>query len=293
MGQPASRHFPDIDLANVDNFNDGVPHEWFSRLRREEPLYWQEEPDGPGFWNVTKYADLIQVSKQPNLYSSWRGGTNVFELAQAELEGSRLLMLNMDPPQHAKYRRLVSKGFTPKRIEMLIAHIGELAKTIVDDVAEQGECDFVDAVAARLPMETICEMIGVPESDRRHVYDLSNKLIGFDDPDFQHNFEDAPMALADMYGYAENLAHGASRTAARRSRHRAAERRGGWRATHADRVQFVLHAARPRGKRDDSDRYGPRHAALDRESRRAQPRASPTRGCWRQPSRRYSASTRR
>jgi cholest-4-en-3-one 26-monooxygenase len=206
MGHPSSKHFPDIDLANVDNFNDGVPHEWFSRLRRDDPLCWQDEADGPGFWNVTKYTDLVQVSRQPNLFSSWRGGTNVFELAQAELEGSRLLMLNMDPPQHAKYRRLVSKGFTPKRIEMLIAHIGELAKAIVDDVAEQGECDFVDAVAARLPMETICEMIGVPESDRRHVYDLSNKLIGFDDPDFQHNFEDAPMALADMYGYAETLA---------------------------------------------------------------------------------------
>ena len=195
----------DIDLANVDNFNDGVPHEWFERLRREDPVYWQDEPGG-GFWNVTKYSDLINVSRQPNLFSSWRGGTNVFELNEPELEGSRLLMLNMDPPQHAKYRRLVSKGFTPKRIEMLIAHVGELAKAIVDRVAERGECDFVDAVASQLPMETICEMIGVPDADRRHIYDLSNKLIGFDDPDFQDNFEEAPAAMAEMFAYAEELA---------------------------------------------------------------------------------------
>jgi cholest-4-en-3-one 26-monooxygenase len=206
MLETSAPSLSDIDLADVDNFNDGVPHAWFTRLRKEAPVFWQDEPDGPGFWNVTKYADLITVSRQPNLFSSWRGGTNVFELGQAELEGSRLLMLNMDPPQHAKYRRLVSKGFTPKRVEMLIAHIGELAKTIVDDVAERGECDFVDAVAARLPMETICEMIGVPDSDRRHVYDLSNMLIGFDDPEFQDNRDEAPQAMAEMFGYADKLA---------------------------------------------------------------------------------------
>jgi cytochrome P450 len=206
MLQASTRDHSDIDLANVDNFNEGVPHEWFTRLRREAPVYWQPEPDGAGFWNVTKYSDLISVSRQPNLFSSWRGGTNVFELNQPELEGSRLLMLNMDPPQHAKYRRLVSKGFTPKRIEMLIAHVGELATAIVDRVAELGECDFVDSVASQLPMETICEMIGVPEADRRHIYDLSNKLIGFDDPDFQDNFEEAPAAMAEMFAYAETLA---------------------------------------------------------------------------------------
>ena len=206
MLQTRARDLSDIDLADVDNFNDGVPHEWFTRLRREAPVYWQDEPDGAGFWNVTKYADLISVSRQPNLFSSWRGGTNVFELNQPELEGSRLLMLNMDPPQHAKYRRLVSRGFTPKRIEMLVTHVGELAKAIVDRVAEAGECDFVDAVASRLPMETICEMFGVPDSDRRHIYDLSNKLIGFDDPDFQDNRDEAPAAMAEMFAYAEQLA---------------------------------------------------------------------------------------
>jgi cholest-4-en-3-one 26-monooxygenase len=196
----------EIDLNDVDRFNDGVPHEWFTLLRCEDPVYWQEEANGPGFWNITKYGDLVSASRQPNLFSSWLGATNSFDLTPEDLEQSRILMLNMDPPKHPKFRRLVSRGFTPKRIAMLADHIRALAKQIVDDVAERGECDFVDDVAARLPMETICEMIGVPESDRRHIYDLSNKLIGFDDPDFSNNRTEGPNAAAEMYLYAEGLA---------------------------------------------------------------------------------------
>jgi cholest-4-en-3-one 26-monooxygenase len=198
--------FPEIDLSDVDAFNDGPPHEWFTTLRNQAPIWWQDEPDGPGFWNITKYADLKFASKTPKLFSSWAGGTNMFELNPEDLESVRLMMINMDPPQHAKFRRLVSQGFTPKRIAMLEEHTRELAKKIVDDVAERGECEFVDDVAARLPMETICEMVGVPESDRRHVYDLSNRLIGFDDPDFQTDMDQAAGASAEMFAYAETLA---------------------------------------------------------------------------------------
>jgi cholest-4-en-3-one 26-monooxygenase len=196
----------DIDLADVTAFDDGVPHEWFTRLRKEDPVHWQEEPDGRGFWSLTTHADVIYASRRPDIYSSWLGATNIFDLTVEELEQSRMLMLNMDPPQHGKFRRLVSRGFTPKRIASLEQHVADLAKAIVDDVAEAGRCDFVDQVAARLPMETICEMLGVPESDRRHIYDLSNKLIGFDDPDFQDNRADAPVAATEMYLYAESLA---------------------------------------------------------------------------------------
>lgn len=198
--------FPDIDLSDVDAFNDGVPHEWFTRLRHEAPVWWQDETDGPGFWNLTKYEDLKFASRSPRIFSSWAGGTNMFELGEDELAGVRLLMLNMDPPLHAKFRRLVSQGFTPKRVAMMADHTRQLAREIIDTVAERGECDFVDDVAAKLPMETICEMVGVPEADRRYVYDLSNQLIGFDDPDFQTTIENAQDASAQMYAYAETLA---------------------------------------------------------------------------------------
>lgn len=196
----------DLDLSNPDNFATGFPHDYFAELRRSDPVHWQDEADGPGYWNITKYADLKNISRSPGVFSSWRGGTNVWDLPDEDLEIVRLLMLNMDPPQHAKFRRLVSTGFTPKRIDMLRNHVTQLATAIVDRIAGLGECDFVDTVAAQLPMETICEMLGVPEADRRHVYDLSNKLIGFDDPEFQNSMDDAKEAAAEMYAYAEDIA---------------------------------------------------------------------------------------
>jgi len=194
-----------IDLTDPDYFNDGVPHHWFKQLRAESPVHWQAERGGAGFWAVTKYEDVKFVSREPSLFSSWQGGTNIFELDGQDLDGSRLLMLNMDPPQHAKFRRLVSKGFTPKRIAQMREHIRELARSIIDRIAEQGECEFVHDVASRVPMQTICEMIGVPECDRQHVYDVSNKLIGFDDPEFQTSMEEGHLAAAELYMYANGL----------------------------------------------------------------------------------------
>jgi cholest-4-en-3-one 26-monooxygenase len=194
-----------INLTDPDHFNDGVPHHWFKQLRAESPVHWQTERDGAGFWAVTKYEDVKFVSREPALFSSWQGGTNIFELDGQDLDGSRLLMLNMDPPQHAKFRRLVSKGFTPKRIGQMREHIRELSRSIIDRIAERGECEFVADVASQVPMQTICEMIGVPECDRQRVYDVSNKLIGFDDPEFQTSFEEGHLAAAELYMYADGL----------------------------------------------------------------------------------------
>jgi cytochrome P450 len=151
--------FPEIDLCDVDAFGDGRPQDWFTTLRDQAPIWWQDEPNGPGFWNITKYEDLKFASKTPKLFSSWTGGTNMFELSPVDLESVRLMMINMDPPQHAKFRRLVSRGFTPKRIAMLEAHTRELAKKIVDDVADRGECEFVDDVDARLPMDDLASIL--------------------------------------------------------------------------------------------------------------------------------------
>jgi len=197
--------FDHIDLTDADRFNDGVPHHWFRELRTHDPVHWQHERTGTGFWAITKYEDVKAVSRQPRVFSSWLGCTNIFELSDEDLAGSRLLMLNMDPPQHAKFRRLVSKGFTPKRIAAMETHLRELARATVDRIAERGECEFVADVASRIPMETICEMLGVPESDRQTVYDISNKLIGFDDPEFQTSHEDGKLASAELFMYASKL----------------------------------------------------------------------------------------
>ncbi|HYC53802.1 MAG TPA: cytochrome P450 [Candidatus Binatia bacterium] len=199
-----------LDLSNPDNFNSGFPHDYFRMLRREEPIHWSEcgfEPDrnGRGFWSITKYEDVKMMSRTPQIFSSWEGGTNIFELQGDDLHGARSMMLNMDPPQHAKYRRLVAHNFTPRQIEKLHGHIRELAVRIIDDIATRGECDFVADVAALLPMRTIMEIVGVPEEDQKAVFDISNRLIGFDDPEYQGSFEEGKMAAAEMCMYGNKL----------------------------------------------------------------------------------------
>src|SRR5215470_8982539 len=195
----------ELDLSIAAEFDDGFPHEYFKMLRHAAPVCWHPEGDGPGHWAVTRYEDLKHVSRNPLLFSSWLGGTTVRDVPPENLDRSRALMLNMDPPQHAKYRRLVQRGFTPRVIQALEPHIRELATQIVDRVARRGECEFVSEVAAELPMQVICELMGVPEEDRQAVYSLSNRLIGVDDPDYSSSFTDGLQASIEMFMYVAKL----------------------------------------------------------------------------------------
>jgi cholest-4-en-3-one 26-monooxygenase len=195
-----------IDLENPDNFTSGTPHHWFRELRREAPVYFHKEHNGPGFWCITKYEDVKTVSRNPLLFSSWQGGTNIPDRDEQALQGMRMIMLNMDPPQHVKFRRIVQRGFTPQMTAKQEPYLRALSKRIVDAVARKGECEFVEELAAELPLQVICELMGVPQEDRKLIFDLSNKLIGFDDPEFQNTEEDARLASMQMFGYAMKLA---------------------------------------------------------------------------------------
>lgn len=199
----------ELDLADPDNFVRGVPHDYFRMLRREEPVHWNAihheiARNGPGFWDITKYEDVKMMSRNPQLFSSWEGGTNIFDLEGEDLEGTRAMMINMDPPTHVKYRRLVAHNFTPRQISRLEPHIQELAREIVDNMCERGSCDFVNDVAAILPMKTIMEIVGVPEEDQTRLFDLSNQLVGFDDPEL-NTFEDGKIAAAEVCMYGQKL----------------------------------------------------------------------------------------
>ena len=196
----------EIDLDNPDNFISGTPHHWFRELRREDPVHWHTERGGKGFWCVTKYEDLKYVSRNPMLFSSWRGGTNIADRDEAALVGMRMIMLNMDPPQHVKFRRIVQRGFTPQMTAKQEPYLRQLSKRIVDQVAHRGECEFVEELAAELPLQVICELVGVPQEDRKLIFELSNKLIGFDDPEYQNTEEDARAASVQMFGYAMKMA---------------------------------------------------------------------------------------
>jgi cholest-4-en-3-one 26-monooxygenase len=193
---------PDIDLADPDVFVAGTPHAWFRRLRDEAPVYFHEEPSGPGFWCITRYDDLKHVSRHPELFSSARGGTTLQDVPEADMPMLRAILLNMDPPQHVKFRRVVQRAFTARRVEAMRPAVRERARRIVGAVAEKGECELVADIAARLPLEVICDMMGVPDGDRAGLFELSNRLIGFDDPEFQTSETDAKIASAEMFTYA-------------------------------------------------------------------------------------------
>ena len=195
-----------IDVLDPAVWEKGVPHEQFALLRREAPVFFHEEPDGPGFWAITKHADIFRISREPKAFSSARGGTNLFDWDEGALKVMEWIMINMDPPVHVKHRRLVQKGFTPRRVTLLEPRIREQAKEIVDRIAEKGECEFVTAVAAELPLMVLAELMGIPIEDRHYVFELSNRLIGFDDPEFSSGSGEGMTAAMETWKYAQDLA---------------------------------------------------------------------------------------
>jgi len=197
----------DIDLTNPDAFVAGVPHEWFTRLRREAPVHWHPEADGPGFWAVTSYDDFVVVNRDWETYSSMRGAVFLWDMPEEALEQQRLLMLNMDPPLHTRYRLLINKGFTPRMVNALEGTMRERTREILDRVAEQGQCDFVVDVAAELPLQVIADLMGVPQEDRHKLFDWSNRMIGGEDPEYGITEEDTAVASMELYAYAAELAN--------------------------------------------------------------------------------------
>jgi cytochrome P450 len=168
--------FIDVGLDDCDLFARGVPHEILTRLRAESPVVRHLERGGPGFWCITRHADVVRISKDPETFSSARG-TNIFDPPAADLPLIQAILINMDPPRRVKFRRIVKAGFTPNRVRRLEPHVRAIARALVDEIAHKGECDFVNDVAAELPLRVITELLGVPDGDRRRIFELSNRLI--------------------------------------------------------------------------------------------------------------------
>jgi cholest-4-en-3-one 26-monooxygenase len=197
--------FGDIDLTDSKYFIDGVPHNWFAFLRKNAPVWWQEEADGPGFWAVTTHADCTAVNRDYEHFSSHRKATFIWDLPDDDLARQQLVMLNMDPPLHTRYRRLVNKGFTPRMVNQLHDRIHAAADGIIDAVIEKGSADFVTEIAAELPLIVIAELLGVPDEDRHRMFDWSNRMIGSQDPEYQTAGEAALEASMELYAYASEL----------------------------------------------------------------------------------------
>ena len=181
----------------------------FAKLRAERPVFFSAEglfpgfPQGPGFWSVTRYADLQRVSRNPQIFVSGQGSNIVdMPIELAEFFGS---MISMDAPRHTKLRLLVNKGFTPRMVRGVEEIVRRKAREIVDAVAERGECEFVNDVAAALPLAIICDMMGIPSSDYGRILELTNVILGVGDPEYGATFETLMAAAMELSQYAQTL----------------------------------------------------------------------------------------
>jgi cholest-4-en-3-one 26-monooxygenase len=197
----------DIDLCDSKNFAQGVPHEWFAYLRREAPVQWHPDPLGAsdGFWSVTRFDDCVAVNRDYEHFSSYRAATLFSDFDEEALGQLRMMMLNMDPPMHTRYRRLVNKGFTPRIIRDLELKVAASTDAIIDGVCELGSADFVEQLSAELPLQVIADLMGVPQSDRHLVFDWSNRMVGSEDPEYQITPESSIQASLELFAYADEL----------------------------------------------------------------------------------------
>ncbi|MFN0094295.1 MAG: cytochrome P450 [Dehalococcoidia bacterium] len=179
-----------IDLMDVSIFEQNQHHSRFNVLRAVPGLHSNPANDHyDPYWNVVRYADVITVSRHPEVFSSASGIVMAPQRQQADAEiafdGNAKMLITMDPPRHVRLRRLVNKGFTPRAVAAWEPHIREITNKLLDRIAAKGECDFVTEVAANLPLAIICQMMGVPEKDWDVMFRLTNKTLGSGDPEYQ------------------------------------------------------------------------------------------------------------
>ena len=174
---------PFVDLSSQDAFNEGAPFATFDRMRREDPMAWVEMTGGgKGFWNVVRHADLLELNRQPDLLSSARG-IRMEDQTEEEYE-ARKTFQETDPPQHRAFRALVSRAFSPSTVASYEGQIRAIVNELLDAALEQGEFDAVNAIARRLPMQMLAQIMGVPNEDAGWLVEKGDALISNSDPDY-------------------------------------------------------------------------------------------------------------
>ncbi len=197
---------PHIQLLDPDLFLGGPPRSIYRDLRQNHPVCWLDDPySDTGYWALTRQADLDYVSKNPRLFSSAEKTPLLKEMGEEEKQRQQSIMLNMDPPQHIKYRRIVRTAFTPAAVDSYEPHFRKIVEGVVKKVLPKGKCEFVSEVASELPLIAICEILGVPLEDRSTFFQWSNTLIGDDDPEYSHSEEARLTASAELWAYADKI----------------------------------------------------------------------------------------
>ena len=212
---------PDVPLADIDLSSEEfwtAPRDWregaFQTLRNTDELQYFPEreiegsplPVGPGYFALARYDDVWHASRNPQLFCSSKG-SNIGDLPQElnEFFGS---MINMDDPKHFRLRSIVSKGFTPKNVAQVEEGVRLTAAALVDELLEKfpaRQCDFVEHVAARLPLKVICQMMGIPEADEPQIFRWTNTILGVGDPEYVTSFEQLMNEALAMFMYAQSL----------------------------------------------------------------------------------------
>ncbi|MEV8532593.1 cytochrome P450 [Streptomyces sp. NPDC051211] len=213
------------DVFDPRIYAGGVPHERYRWLRDHRPVAWQAEPEvlgwpaGPGFWAVTRHADTVRVLRDHATYSSWLGATQIRDPDPADLPFIRRTMLNQDPPEHGRLRRLAARAFTPGRVDAFAARVRDRARTLLSaarDAAEDGTADLVRTVTDEYALLNLTDLLGVPAADRGLLLDWTVRIIGYQDPedapapvlgpDGRPVNPRSPAMLGEMFGYARELA---------------------------------------------------------------------------------------
>lgn len=205
-----------FDFTDPDLLHHRVPLPEFAELRRTEPVRWIPQPHGlagfadDGYWAVTRHADVKYVSTHPEIFSSTLNTAIIRfneHIERDAIDAQRLILLNMDPPEHTRVRQIVQRGFTPRSIRALEERLRLRAGAIVEAArARSGPFDFVTEVACELPLQAIAELIGVPQEDRSKIFDWSNKMIAYDDPEYAITEEAGAQSATEILAYAMNMA---------------------------------------------------------------------------------------
>ncbi|MEV0125652.1 cytochrome P450 [Streptomyces sp. NPDC050703] len=208
-----------FDLTDPDLLHTRVPLPEFATLRQTDPVRWIDQPprvsgfDDAGYWAVTRHEDVKYVSTRPELFSSYLNTAIIRfneSISRDAIDAQRLIMLNMDPPEHTRVRQIVQRGFTPRAIRSLEDALRARARSVVaaalGNAGPDGSFDFVTNVAVELPLQAIAELIGVPQGDRSKLFDWSNKMAAYDDPEYAVTAEAGEEAAMEIVSYAMTLA---------------------------------------------------------------------------------------
>ncbi|RJF88818.1 cytochrome P450 [Oleomonas cavernae] len=200
------------DLKDAGLYLAEVPHQLFARLRREQPVYWNPEADGAGFWAVTRYDDILEVSRQPGLFSSAHenGGHRIFNENEVSVanSGESLIgtpFISLDPPEHVHYRATIVPGLTAAKLADMEVRIRQRASDLLDRIPLGETVDFVQAFAAPLPLLTLAELLGLGPDMWQSLYHWTNAFIGEDDPEFRRSPEEMAQVMGAFMAWAQSL----------------------------------------------------------------------------------------